>query len=1001
MHGKPQCPRCGRSLGADAPEGLCPRCMIALGLATETLPEGGAVPTRTAGEADAPPPPLRRGDRLGRYRIERRLGHGGMGVVYEAEETDSGRRVALKILRRQLDSPQDRARFLREGRVAASINHPNCVYVFGTEEIEGTPTIAMEFIGGSTLAHRLDREGPLPIGRAVDAMLQVIEGLEAAQAVGILHRDIKPSNCFEDNDGRIKIGDFGLSISTLSGGDAMITEAGAVVGTPAYCSPEQLRGEELGMRSDLYAVGVTLYQLLTGRLPFEGKTMPQLVANTLEKPAPSPRAIRRDIPPGLAKAILRCLEKQPADRFRSYADLRRALEPFGSAAPRPGTLGLRFLAGFLDMLLLGAVGQVAVLLVFGDPLNVLDRMLQDLGRTLWFVLPWFAAAIAYYALSEWRWGATLGKAICRLRVVRPDRAYPSLSRAVCRAGIYQVFPVLPYWITAGIDPELLFGNALGTYALSGSFYGLTALLFVTARRRNGFAAVHDLLTDTRLVALGAVAARTGLPVVEAPPKSAETCPRIGPFHVLRTLDAAEDATWVEGYDLRLLRRVLIRTVPAGASPLPASVRLHTRVGRLRWLAGRREGADHWDAFEGAGGDALCRVAAAPQPWSRVRYWLTDLAEELQAAAQDESPPPPMRLDRVWITGTGRAKILDVPAPGGGGEPADAPSRQVAASVPAFLDRVASAALGGMASSTRPAAEVARPLALHAREFLARLPALPDAAAVVAALRPLLRRTAELTRVRRAVPAAVCAGLPLLLSAGALFGISVSMRWQREHPQLMAMQQVTQLWNTKHLPFMPEDALPGDRLFGVYIAAHFQDVIADEETWNSPLARSLINGRSRAFAEESARTLADVAESERAEAETALQGIAAVQVESGGTSLRDVLPTMVAAGLILYVALPAVLAALLFRGGPALRGAGIAFVRRDGRRASRLRLCWRALVAWIPVAAVAVVCIGATHDGSPGWALVAVVALAALILGSLGMPQRSLPDRLSGAWPVPR
>jgi len=246
MNTPKQCPNCGKRLPPSTLEGLCPECLLKVG-ATDSVPEPVAGPTGTVVLDSGPAvPPLispEIGETFGRYRVLRRLGHGGMGVVYEAEELDSGRRVALKVINEKLGSSPDRARFLREGRLAASINHPNCVYVYGTEEIEGTPVIAMEFVTGGTLQQRLTQTGPLPVGQAVDAILQVIEGLEAAQAVGILHRDIKPSNCFEDDQGMVKIGDFGLSISTLPRAETIITESGAMVGTPAFCSPEQLRGE--------------------------------------------------------------------------------------------------------------------------------------------------------------------------------------------------------------------------------------------------------------------------------------------------------------------------------------------------------------------------------------------------------------------------------------------------------------------------------------------------------------------------------------------------------------------------------------------------------------------------------------------------------------------------------------------------------------------------------------------------------------------------------------
>ena len=222
-----QCLECGADIPEDA-KGLCARCLLKLGLASQLSP--GFTESRRRG-ARRPFPRLRSPTipsrrlavepfEFGGYRILRLLGKGGMGAVYEAEDLASGRRVALKVLGHSLDSPDTRKRFLREGRLAASINHPNSVYVYGTEEIEGTPVITMELVPGGTLHERVKGGGPLPVAEAVDAILQIIAGLEAAHAVGILHRDIKPSNCFIEPIGTVKVGDFGLSISTLARGDS-------------------------------------------------------------------------------------------------------------------------------------------------------------------------------------------------------------------------------------------------------------------------------------------------------------------------------------------------------------------------------------------------------------------------------------------------------------------------------------------------------------------------------------------------------------------------------------------------------------------------------------------------------------------------------------------------------------------------------------------------------------------------------------------------------------
>jgi serine/threonine protein kinase len=255
------CPRCGKALTADSPEGLCAACLLAA--ATETLTQstledaltvtsrGGSTPRHTE------VPQLAEGQSWGPYRIVRLLGRGGMGEVHEAEHAESGRRIALKVLRGRLQDADERARFLREGQLAASISHPHTVYIFGSEEIAGVPVISMELLPGGTMKDRVTAEGPLPPAVAVSAVLDIIGGLDAAQAAGILHRDIKPSNCFVDSDGSVKVGDFGLSISTLAR-DVHQQLATGFEGTPQFAAPEQLRGEPLDVRADIYAVGSVL-----------------------------------------------------------------------------------------------------------------------------------------------------------------------------------------------------------------------------------------------------------------------------------------------------------------------------------------------------------------------------------------------------------------------------------------------------------------------------------------------------------------------------------------------------------------------------------------------------------------------------------------------------------------------------------------------------------------------------------------------------------------------
>jgi uncharacterized RDD family membrane protein YckC len=422
-----------------------------------------------------------------------------MGEVYEAEQLATGRRVALKVMNQALASEPDRKRFLREGRLAAGISHPNVVYIYGSEEICGSPVIAMELVTSGTLKDRIKR-GPMPPAQAVDAALQIIAGLEAAQSTGVLHRDIKPANCFVGADGTLKIGDFGLSISTLARGESLLTASGSVLGTPAYASPEQLRGEDLGVTSDIYAVGATLYHLLTGRPPHDTTDFVKLITEVLDKMPPSPDKLHPEISAGLAQVVMRCLAKDRTARFPSYSALREALLPFSSVAPSPAVLGLRFVASMMDEFI--SYGPAFVLLLWTGR-DAFENLAAE--RTPITALGAFAFLLwqlIYYAIPEGLWGASLGKALCGLRVIGPSRGYPGFARASVRSLIFRCAWTIPALVT------LLFYTGAEYVARANTdhpsaedwlWLPLVAMLCCTMRRRNFFAGLHDLASGTRVV----------------------------------------------------------------------------------------------------------------------------------------------------------------------------------------------------------------------------------------------------------------------------------------------------------------------------------------------------------------------------------------------------------------------------------------------------------------------------------------------------------------------
>jgi len=777
------CPRCQAPLPVGSAPGLCSSCQsqthdssTASQLPTIVIGAGAAQAVVLAEPpvAGAGPQP---GMRFGGYQIVRLLGEGGMGMVFEAEQAESGRRVALKVLNHALDLPEARKRFLREGRLAAAVSHPNLVYIFGTEEINGSPVIAMELVSGGTLNDRIKREGPLPVKEAVDVCLQVIGGLEVAAAAGVLHRDIKPSNCFVDSEGIVKVGDFGLSVSTLARGQTQLTTTGSFLGTPAYSSPEQLRGDGLDVRSDIYAVGATLYCLLTGKTPFEGDNFVKLLATVLESAPESPIRLRPDIPRGLAKAVLRCLAKKPGQRFKDYAELRAALQPFASSAPKPASLNLRGGAGILDGLIIsGALLGLFSLALPGRGLRIyMDyTSLANLGFQY---LVW----IAYYSIFEGVWGASPGKIVCKLRLVRLDGGKVSMVDALIRVLWFVMIPAIPVFLV----PVLLrfqigrgHGAFLLTYASPVS-YLILGLLFVSARKRNGYAGLHDLRSRTRVVTLSRPEAGrvwTQLPN-EAIPEG-ELPFRIGPYHSANALDQAADFQVFAGYDKELLRKVWIQKMPAGAPQVSPERQKLSRATRVRWIGGRRSAAENWDAYEAVLGRPLISSESKPASWSQVRYWLLDLAQEIEAGSRTQTMVPELKLDRVWIEADGRVKLLDA-LPARALHEQETITRSRTGSVPAtasdlpapvdlqngqlFLKQVGLAALEGLAAETE--AESLRPpavpLPLHARQFLEKLPRFPSWVALTHDLADLVSRPAAVTRKTR-LKGLVFLGIPWIL-----------------------------------------------------------------------------------------------------------------------------------------------------------------------------------------------------------------------------------------------
>jgi serine/threonine-protein kinase len=253
-----------------------------------------------------------------RYVIERKLGSGGMADVYLAEDQELGRRVALKLLDdRHASDEQFVERFRREAQSAAGLNHPNIVSIFDRGYAEGTYYIAMEFLDGRTLKELLVRNGPTPVPIAIDYARQILGALAFAHRNGIVHRDIKPHNIIVGSDGRLKVTDFGIARS----GASQMTEAGSIVGTAQYLSPEQARGAPVDPRSDLYSLGIVLYEMLTGKVPFTGDTPVEIAMKHLSQVPDPPSKLRSGVPHDLDAVVMRALSKEPDQRYGSAEEM--------------------------------------------------------------------------------------------------------------------------------------------------------------------------------------------------------------------------------------------------------------------------------------------------------------------------------------------------------------------------------------------------------------------------------------------------------------------------------------------------------------------------------------------------------------------------------------------------------------------------------------------------------------------------------------------------------
>src|SRR5579884_402315 len=315
----PACSQCGRAL---PDSGVCPQCASAEPLLTRTIAESRPPPQSRPPSAAATDARFLPGAVLAeRYRIVALLGRGGMGEVYRADDLTLGQQVALKFLPESLTADENALRrFRNEVRIARQVSHPNVCRVYDIAEAGGQYFLSMEYVDGEDLGSLLRRIGRLPPDKALEIARKLCAGLAAAHAKGVLHRDLKPGNVMLDGRGHVLLTDFGLA-----GIAGDIADPDVRSGTPAYMAPEQLSGAEVTERSDLYSLGLVLYEIFTGKRPFEANSLAELLRVRSESAPASPSSFVRDLDPVAERVILRCLASDPAQRPASALAVAAAL----------------------------------------------------------------------------------------------------------------------------------------------------------------------------------------------------------------------------------------------------------------------------------------------------------------------------------------------------------------------------------------------------------------------------------------------------------------------------------------------------------------------------------------------------------------------------------------------------------------------------------------------------------------------------------------------------
>ncbi|MEO7363032.1 MAG: RDD family protein, partial [Gemmatimonadaceae bacterium] len=806
-----------------------------------------------------------------------------------------------------------------------------------------------------------------------------------------------------------------LSKPIDAGDQQKLTQTGLFLGTPVFSSPEQLIGESLDVRSDIYAVGVTFYSMLTGKLPYQSGSMMQVVASVLNGvPAPITN-FRGDLPQPVIDVVMKAMARKADDRYQDYSEFRSAVAALRVETLLPATLWDRFRASAVDWVVNFALVAIVSVLFLPGSFWVGNGRASDWRQ----VVASFVVTLLVVGIPEALRGQSIGKWLVGIRVTGPDDTAPGFAREAGRILLLAISDFAT--VTVQIYAASLNSKASITFL---TMLVCRGVLLLSVRRSNGWRMLHDILTGTRVSRTRATTEqRRGEAHRAAVPTLSGNESRVGPYAITGNVTA--DGTILSGWDAAMHRTVWIIPRPADAPEATAGRRILSRLTRLRWVGGRRAANDSWDAFEAPIGRPLGERLAEPVRWSVQQNWLLDISDEMIAAQTDGTALHGLSVDSIWVTPTDR---LVFP------EGNDAATTHAAATTSNVL-------VGQLFDRIQAARTTFIPLPGYAIRTIASARSTEKPEQIRALVQGTLGRPLGVTRARRAAMIMATLAPIMLFAAIGWFSSSQAVRLDPAsfkmaslasfvadsadaNPDSVRKRAAAATANPRVskriaramesigiLPVFPPDTITSPdtlrkqrRLAEVYLSSVMADRVRDTVTQSS-FGRTEREKRARVS------ILARNPVIDSGEARAARQLVdsvwkGAVPGADPG-NITKFIPYVLAVSVILLGAAVSVVSGLLVRRGPLLRGFQLDLMTATGAPASRIRLLIRNVVIWsvalTPIPAMILaprLSIAALGTMLIASAAVFAAAWAAAVWLSMHTPSRGLAERISGTWLVP-